>query len=150
MGRYCATADVVARFRLATRIESYQTAIESYYILYGENELDQRLGQFFTVPFSSNNITAKDLAIDMSYAIAIRYDDPKKYEAISSRVDKIIGDLINGDAVMVTDSGDQLTSNGTNAAWSNTMGYHSAFGMGEFSEFQVDSSQLYDEEQARL
>jgi len=150
MGRYCATADVVARFRRVTDVVSYPEAVESQYILYGENELDRRLGPYFTVPFSSNNVTARDLSIDLSYAKVIIYDDPEKYEKIMDHVDTMIGELIDGTMAMVTDSGDQLISNNTNSAWSNTMGYHSAFGMGDFPTFRVDSDQLQAEEDARV
>jgi hypothetical protein len=125
-------------------------AVESHYILFAENDLDSRLGPYFAVPFSSNNVTATDLSIDLSYARVIIYDDPKKYEAIMGRVNGMIDDLIAGTVSMVTDSGDLITSSNANEAWSNTMGYHGAFGVGDFVDFQVDSSQLYDEESERL
>lgn len=150
MGRYCDVGQVAARFRRVTDVVSYPDAVESQYIIFAENELDRRLGQYFTVPFSSNNLTATDLSIDLAYAKYIIYDDTEKYSAIMAHVDGIIADLIDGTTAMVTTSGDQLLSSNTNAAWSNTMDYHSAFGMGDVETFRVDSNQLYAEEQARL
>jgi len=134
---------------MVTKVNSYPDAVDSQYIMYAENELDQRLGPYFTVPFSSNNITARDLSIDLSYAKVVIYDDPDKYKAIIEHVDMIIGDLIAGKMAMVTDSGDSLFSSSTNEAWSNTQNYHSAFGMGDFDTFLVDSNQLQAEEDAR-
>ena len=149
MGRYCTVDQVVQRFRRVTDVQSYAITVESAYIHFAEAELDRRLGPYFTVPFSSDNVTATDLSIDLTYAKIIIFDDPKKYEAIMGHVDAVIGDLIMGDAAMITTGGDQVTTLVGNAAWSNTASYHSAFGMGDFTLFQVDSSQQYDEDARR-
>jgi len=149
MGRYCEVSQVVARFRKTTDVVSYPGAVDSQYIYFAENELDVKLGPYFTVPFSSNNITATDLSIDMTYAKIIRYDDPERYKLIMEHIDSVIGDLIIGKAGMITTSGDQLLSGASNNAWSNTMDYHSAFGMDDFEYMQVSSQQLADEESAR-
>lgn len=149
MGRYCTVDQVVQRFPRATDVQSYGLTVESSYIYYAEADLDRRLAPYFTTPFSSNNVTATDLSIDMSYAKLIIYDDPDKYAAIMGQVDTVIGDLIAGTAAMQTSSGDLVLSSTGNGAWSNTSSYHSAFGMGDFPLFQVDSAQLYDEEVRR-
>lgn len=149
MGRYCTADQVAQRYRRVTDVQSYPVTVESSYIYYAESDLDRRLAPYFTVPFSSNNVTAADLSIDLAYAKVIIFDDPDKYKAIMSHVDGVIGDLIDGASAMLTTSGDQLSSSTGNAAWSNTASYHSAFGMGDSSLFQVDSAQLYDEEAQR-
>jgi len=149
MGRYCTVDQVAQRFPRVTDVRSYPVTVDSGYIYYAEAELDRRLAPYFTTPFSSNNVTAADLSIDMSYAKIIIYDDPDKYAAIMGRVDTVIGDLIAGTAAMQTSSGDLILSSTGNAAWSNTASYHSAFGVGDFTLFQVDSSQQYDEDARR-
>lgn len=149
MGRYCNYDQVKQRFRRVEDVKYPSAAVESSYIYYAEADLDRRLGPYFSIPFSSNNLTAADLSIDMSYAKIIIYDDPKKYEAIMGHVDTVIGDLINGRAAMITSSSDQVSGINGNEAWSNTASYHSAFGVGDETLFQVDSSQQYDEAAAR-
>lgn len=149
MGRYCTVSEVKTRFRRVEDVTSYPDAVDSAYIVFAENELDGRLASYFTVPFSSNNLTAKDLSVDMTYAKIIQYDDPEKYEAIMGHVDKVIGDLILGDTHMVVDDGTLLYSSNIDDAWSNTEDYHSAFGMGDFLDFAVSSEQIDDEREAR-
>lgn len=150
MGRYCNYQDVVNRFRKATDVNSYQTAIESNYILFAEAELDGRLGGYFTVPFSSNNVTAKDLSIDLSYAKIIIYADPKVYKSIMDQVDKRIDALISGDAYMLTTSQDQLESSAaSDLAWSNTASYNSAFAMVDAEFLHIDSNQQAEAINAR-
>lgn len=151
MGRYCTVDQVVARYRKVADVVSYPNAVDSQYIHFAEAELDRKLGPYFTAPFSSNNITATDLAIDLAYAKTVQYNDPKKYDAIKKHINSQLDDLIVGTDAMVTASGDLLYSTGGGSnAWSNTQDYHSAFGMDDELYFKVDSDQLFDEEDARL
>lgn len=137
MGRYCSYAEIQARFRQVSQVYSSNGLVDSQYIYHAENELDSRLGKFFTVPFSSDNMTAKDLAIDMSYAKVIRYTDTKTHKAIMDEVGKRIDDLIVGNAAMITSSGDTMFSSASisGQAWSNTMSYSPIFGMDD--EFEA-------------
>lgn len=151
MGRYCSVDQVAARFRKVSDVLSYPDAVDSEFIVYAENYLDGRLAPYFTTPFSTNNATARDLSIDLTYAKVVQWNDPKVAKSIMDSVDKRIGDLIDGAAVMLTDNGDGVTpiDGGSRAAWSNTASYHSAFGMDD-AEFQhVSSLQLSDEEATR-
>lgn len=140
MGRYCSVDQVAARYRKVTDVISYPTAVDSQYIYFAEAQLDQKLGPYFTVPFSSNNVTAMDLSIDLSYALVIKYDDPKKHKAIMDEFRMRTEALISGVDAMLTDSGDLLYATGAgSAAWSNTQNCGSAFGLGE-DRFYTPSS----------
>ena len=44
-----------------------ETEINSYWLSYGALRTNEALGGYFTVPFSSNNDTAKDLSIYFAY-----------------------------------------------------------------------------------
>lgn len=151
MGRYCTVTQVVARYRKVADVVSYPGAVDSHYIYFAESQLDARLGPYYTVPFSSNNVTATDLAIDLAYAKTVQYNDPKKYDAVQKHIDRRIDDLIVGTTAMNTTSGDLLYATGRGSeAWSSTEDYHSAFGVGDERIFHPDSDQLYDEEDTFL
>lgn len=152
MGRYCSVSQVAQRFRRVTDVESYALTVESHYILFAEAELDQRMAKYFTVPFSSNNQTATDLAIDLSYAKVIIYDDPEKYTAIIESVEGRIRALNDGTTAMIISDGTQLFSSAatTGRAWSNTSSYHSSFGMGCVETFHPDENMLRAEDDGTI
>lgn len=148
MGRYCTYSEVITRYRKASDVGS--VAIDSNYIVFAENDLDSKLGKHFTVPFSSNNLTAKDLAIDLSYARVIRFSDAELATKINDTIGKTIDDLVNGNIAMLTSSGDTMySSTASNLAWSNTMSYSPSFGMDDEMWLGVTSAQLTDEYEAR-
>jgi len=65
MGRYIEFDDLIKRYR---RVDTKGGADEvDPLIVFAENMLDGMLGSHFVVPFSSNNATARDLAIDITY-----------------------------------------------------------------------------------
>lgn len=148
MGRYCDWADVSGRYPEIAKSKD-STEVASGFIYFAEAELDSRLASKFTVPFSSNNVTAQDLAIDMTYLKVYQFKDPEKAEAIEKSVSARIDRLMKGESSMMTSSGDLLTSVG-GTVYSTTGGYHPTFGMGDFGDLVVDSSQLQDEADARL
>lgn len=148
MGRYCTAEQVAGRYRKVSDVRSYPAAVESWFIAFAEARLDSRLAETFTVPFSSNNVTAQDLAIDLTYQTIIQYDDTKKADLIEGSVNKRIDDLILGKAPMVLADGTTITSEG-NDSWSNTEDYHSSFGMGDFETFCPDSAMVSAEQDAR-
>lgn len=150
MGRYIDWANVVGRF---PSVNKYGGAdqVDSGSILYAEAEVDARLSPAFTTPFSSNNLTAQDLAIDMTYLRVNPLRDEDKLRPIQERVDKLIAALLAGEASMITASGDTIGSStiGGVSPWSTTMDYPPTFGVGETEDMHVSSSQLYDESVAR-
>ena len=84
MGRYCTSSDCIARYNRLSKIDSAQTEIDSHFISFAENELDGLLSPKFTVPFSSNNVTAKDLAIDLTYLRAgnLKFEERNSFKTL--------------------------------------------------------------------
>lgn len=149
MGRYINWDDVTDRYRVLTKdTKDGSSEINSAFITYAERELDSLLAPAFTVPFSSNNITVKDLAIDLTYCRAgnFKFSEQKEFkEMIMETIEK----LKNGEMSMITDSGDVIDTSGSTAAWSSTEDYHPIFGHGPTEHFEVDSSQVISEENDR-
>lgn len=146
MGRYITIADLKGKHKNVERHLDPQ--IESYYIYYAEYKLDSLLGRCFTVPFSSNNITAKELAMDIAYAdmgILSNKDNAEFTKSIMARID----DIKSGVSPMVTTSSDTTFASGGDEAWSTTMDYHPTFGMANYMHLDVSSQQLIDENDER-
>jgi hypothetical protein len=137
IGRY----PELASLRDATRADSFYTA-------YAVAELNARLAPRFTVPVSDNNLTAKDLAIDLTFAKLYRYKDQEKAAAVTSYVGQFIDDLLSGNASMITTSGQTIDSVG-GTVFSTTQNYHPVFGLSPPRLWEVDSSQVIAEETAR-
>lgn len=114
-------------------------------IAMAEAQVHGRLASRYTVPFSSNNLTARDLAIDVLFVQNVQSREPKKAEIISKSLEDRFAALLSGAAVMVVSSGTAISMVGE-TAWSNTMDYHPVFGMGDVSGMDVSSSQLIDED----
>jgi len=149
LGRYITYDDLVDRYRqLANDSKDGSTEVGSAYIVYAENELDGMLASTYTVPFSSNNLTAKDLSIDLAYLRIGRFKDKGRKE-LKADVMERINMLKSGEMGMLTDAGEVLTSGGQVTAWSNTKDYHPVFGMGDTIHFDADSQQVIDEENDR-
>lgn len=124
------------------------TTAQDDLIAMAEAQVHSRLASRYTTPFSSNNLTARDLAIDVLFVQNIMSREPKKAELISKSLEDRFAALLSGEAVMAVSSGTALTMVGE-TAWSSTMDYHPVFGMGDISVMDVDSSQLIDEDADR-
>jgi len=125
--------------------------VNSSFIHAAERELESALGNYYTIPFSSNNYTATDLTIELAF---IRYYEShkpdwaeKKIEHFEKRIEK----LIAGTMTMITTSGGavELSSGPGGALGSTTETYHPTFGVGAIEDMLVSSGQLLDEEDAR-
>lgn len=140
-------ADVNARYPETAKIAD-ATQADSSWVLYGIAELESKLSANYATPFSLNNLTAKDLAIDLVYAKVYRYKDPKKAEAVIKYTDSQIAKLNNGQMAMITTSGDVLISVG-GAVYSTTENYHPVFGVSPTEWSVVSSTEVIDEDTAR-
>lgn len=148
MGKYVSWDDLVARYkRVADKGGSSE--VGSSFLAYAEAEIESRLGGAFTVPFSSNNVTAADLVIDLTIAKIIRFQEPKKYKVIIDEIDGRVKRLVDGTEPMVTTSGDVLFASTDGGAWSSTGSYHPVFGLEDYTLSHVSSDALQDEEDAR-
>lgn len=151
MGRYIEWGNVTDRYPLASRVGS-DGAIGSSTLLAAEYEIDAKLASEFTVPFSSNNETVKDLCIDNTWArLAARYTVLKKedYDKLTDSIDKRINALRVGDTVMMTTDGAIAQVSEGQPVWSQDMDYHPVYGMGSIEDMVIDQDQLDDEEDAR-
>jgi len=149
MSRYIKWDDVVSRYKRASDI-SDSDEMATDYIDYAEKYIESKLSTNYTLPFSSNNLTVKDLCIDVAYAKMIKYKDSKKANEILSDVSSYIHDLKTGQSNMITNSFDVISPINLGGAFgSTTKSYHPVFGVGETEVFHVSSSQLLDEENAR-
>lgn len=147
MSRYITQADVVGRYPSVSK-KGGEDEIGSSYIDYAEVEIEGRLVGY-TKPFSSNNLTVKDLCIDLVYAKTLVGANDEKAKEIRSILDDRIERLNTGMEEMVTTSGTTIGQD-TEKAWSEFEGYYPVFGMGNVEDLSVDSGQMYDEEQERL
>lgn len=146
MSDYITWKDVLNRYPVVDRVGG-ASEVGSAYVRYAERELEGMLTGFFTVPFSSNNLTAKDLAIDLTYMRIsnLKSEDRKEFrDELMGRIQA----LKDGQASMMTTSGDVLQAVG-GTIYSTTQNYEPVFGMGDTLDFHVDSGQLLDEENAR-
>lgn len=147
MSRYIKWDDVVNRYR---KISDFEGAVEvgSTYITYAEADIESKLSPKFSIPFASDNITAKDLCIDAVYMKAIMFSDPKKSKIVGDSIDKRVKALLDGSAQMILEDGEVLGQDVV-SAWSETENYAPTFGAGDITDMQVSSARLYDEENAR-
>lgn len=122
--------------------------LDAGFMIPAEQQITSDLASKFTVPFSSNNLTAKDLMIDETYYRYMLTKQAKKAGEMRKSLDSRIEKLLSGASSMVTDSGDILSREQT-VAWSSTMNYTPVFGLGEIEDFEPDPDQIDDEEDAR-
>ena len=163
MGRYVSwELDVIQRFNGLSDIGSSgvnssdisgdATLIntDSAYVHYAELEIENRLSGGFTTPFSSNNLTVKDLAIDETYRRVVVFKDKGPAKSIGDSIDVRIRALLDGTANMITSSAEAVSAVGVHGnAKSTTEDYHPVFGLGDVELFDVSSAQLQDEVDAR-
>lgn len=105
--------------------------ISSHFLFYATSRLDAMLAPYFTVPFSSNNLVARDLTIDLAYLMVLqRSKDSKDYEALKQKTEERIKALADGSEAMMTTSGGSLYSNSAGGGvWSNTSGGQTLFNL---------------------
>ena len=147
MARYVNWDDVVGRYPGIASIGGADQ-VGSDYIQYAEVEIEGRLAERYTVPFSDNNLTIRDLVIDLVYVKAgnLSVED---YEQMADRLDKRIERLLEGREAMVTTSGDIIQRADEGAAWSSTQDYAPTFGVGDVLDMHPDDTQIEDENDAR-
>ena len=152
MGRYTNYDELMVRYPLIKTLTDKQSHIESYFIYYAENAIDEMLAPAYSTPFSAAHPTVRDLSLDYCKYLALLDQDTEKakiiYDLISGRVDK----LLSGEAYIATDSGSIVPSAAADEVWSNTKGYHPTHSMLDESapETRVDSSMQADLENERL
>lgn len=150
MTTYATWNQLVERYPSMEKIGG-SAEVNSAWIHAAERELESVLGNNYTVPFSSNNYTATDLSIELTYIRYYESVNPDWAEKKIEHFEKRIEALIAGTMVMMTTSGGSVTlSSGPGGAFmSTTEAYHPTFGVGDILDMAVSSGQLTDEESAR-
>jgi len=143
MARYIKWDDVVLRYRQFSDIVDDADA-EEVYIAPAEAMVDALLAKSYAVPFSASNLIVKDLAINVAFAKSQMFKDTEKATAIMGHVSSITHMLNMGMMVMV-DSGGVVVEQSVSNVWAETEDYTPVFGMGDITDFTVDSSRLFDE-----
>lgn len=124
-----------------------QDEINNVWLPYGARRINEELGAAFTIPFSSNNETAKQLSIEFGYlGILLRTRDQNdSQEMREDLMDRIADIACHGKPMILTDGTGINPSKLTQAQfWSNTQDYKSVFDMRNASEQRVDPDQLND------
>ncbi|MHB1099292.1 MAG: hypothetical protein ACYCZR_07025 [Burkholderiales bacterium] len=124
------------------------TQADSSWVPFAIAELHARLSPGFTVPFSDNNMTAKDLAIDLTFAKLYRFKDIEKADAVMTYVGAQIDMLLAGSQKMITSSGDTLAAVGGTIYHTNDA-YHPVHGMGPIEYAIVSSAEVIAEQEDR-
>lgn len=143
MGRYITESEVIARSARTADVGSV-TNIDSAYIVYAEAFIESELSGYFTTPFSDNNLTAKDLAIDESFRRIIQYRDTEKADSLAESIASRIEALRGGVKGMALIDGTIIASQGLDTVWSSTEEYHPTFTMDKPEHWVVSSEQIND------
>ena len=125
-----------------------QAQLNDHYLPSGARYLDSRLSRAFTVPFSSNNLTARDMNIYSAMLLFLQGRTSKQDDAKELRgmLDQWIRDLAIGNGVMSLSDDTILTASGTQfQAWSTSETYHPVFNMLDPAEQIVDVDRIDDE-----
>jgi len=148
MGLYIDWNDLVSRYSSASTKGGGADEISSSHIIYAENELNGRLAPKFTVPFSSNNLTAKDLSIDLTY-LRIGNLNSDNYTKLKDSIDERINRLLAGEENMVDVDGNEIAQSVGGTLYSSTQNYTPTFGFGNTEDFVVDPDLIEDEDASR-
>ena len=140
-------SDITRRYPETAKLND-ATQADSSWVPFAIAELHARLAPGFTVPFSTNNMTAKDLAIDLTYAKMYRFKDVEKAESVMTYVGAQIDMLLAGRLQMVTTSADTLLASGGTVTLAGTPD-HPIFGIGPIEYAVVSSAEVIAEQSDR-
>ena len=107
------------RTRYTTRLS--EAEVNSHILPYAARRLETALAPHFTVPFSADNVTARDLTVDLAYLLVLqRSREAGERTALAREVEGRLRRLAEGRAAMVTTSGDALyAENAAGSVWSD-------------------------------
>ena len=142
---------------LYTRYPIFETnssmAVNSDTIFYAAREVESKLAQAFTIPFSEDGRTfptIKDLVIETTLVRYYRLTEPKIGEKLSDQLEKRFERIIKGEEYIVKDNGDFLepdfSSKDEKIPGSTTENYlptHTMLGA-EHVETEIDPDRIED------
>lgn len=123
--------------------------ITNNWLPHGSLVVNERLAGSFTIPFSSNNETAKDLSIHFAYlGILNRSRNTTDSDELRTYLDDRIASIVSSGNPMITTSGDAIYSNNPGSpkftAWSNTENYKNTFDVRCAEDQRIDPDYLDD------
>lgn len=140
-------SDINRRYPETLKLADATTA-DSSWVPFAIAELHARLAPGFTVPFSTNNMTAKDLAIDLTFAKVYRFKDVEKADSVMTYVGAQIDMLLAGGLQMITTSADVLVAAGGTVTLAGA-DHHPIFGVGPVEYSVVSSAEIREEQNDR-
>lgn len=160
MGRYITWQQVIDRYSKArsvsslsdpssTEVDSMEAWANATYIDYAEARIDNELGVVFTAPFSSNNATVRDCAINDTYRRVLFLSDEEKADRLDEWLKEKFESLRSGESQMTIDSGQSETANVLGGLFSTTENYSPTFGRDSVLNWSTSSNQQADTERAR-
>jgi len=139
--------DLVGTFRAIGKSGWTAEEVNSYHIPQCQAEIEGLLATVYTVPFSSNNVTAKDLVTQLVYC-RLSGGSMEERQACRNEVLDRVEKLKSGKELMLTSSG-PIDSGITNIIWSNTKDYDNPTTVDDPIRWNVDSNQIDDIRDAR-
>jgi hypothetical protein len=141
---YASLSDFTAVYSLKGVTE---TEISSYWLQQGAVRVNEALGGYFTLPFSDNNYSAKDLNIKFTYLeILSRNRSGQTDLNVRQEVEKRVQDIRERNSPMILDDGSTLFANSTKFdAYSTTQNYNPTFNMLDAKYQRVDNNLQRDE-----
>lgn len=102
---YATYSDFCARY--ATKLG--EAEVTSHLLPYAAARLEGALGPYFALPFAPDNLTARDLTLDLAYLLVLqRSKEPREAAALAAAVEARLAALAQGRAAMVTAAGGLL------------------------------------------
>lgn len=144
---YVTWADVVNKYPSVSKTSGAMDVTSSY-ILAAEARVNGFFSGFFTVPFSSNNITAKDLVVDLVFS-GVGNQKIKDAKEMRDEVLERMKAIRDGEEGMYLVDGTTMTTDIGGSIYSSTQNYNPIFGMSPIEYSEIDSGAVYDEEVAR-
>lgn len=124
-----------------------EAEISSAWLPHGALRVNESLGGAFTIPFSSNNYTARDLSIHFAYlGILKRTRNQTDSQELDECLQRRITDITCFNTPMITDSGDALYADkpGKYNVFGSTAEYKNTFDMRDPVFQRVDSDLIRD------
>ena len=146
------TVDQFLQVYSAEAVDISSTEISNQWMPYGALRVNERLGRVFTIPFSSNNQTARDLSVKYAYlGILLRTRNQEDSKELKEDLDLRIEDIIDGHSPMILDDGSGYFADGSSltSSFSNTSGYNNTFNMLDAENQEIDPDlidDLFDEQ----
>lgn len=151
MNNYVEPNELFGRYPAFT-INSF-TNVNSDILFYAAREVEGNLSRAFTVPFSDNHPTVKDLVIEAAWVRYNRMNEPKIGEKLNKQLKERFERIVNGEEQIITTSGDflQRTFQDRDIPESTVEDYHPTHSMlGADHEYtRIDSSYIEDLENER-